>query len=579
EAFTRCLGLADDSSNPEWLATSRFHLGHIHNERGDHSRARRLFESHEADSAFGGRFRTRLTSLIFLGVSYAREGDHVRALEQFSRADALCSEYSPSDVVARLCIEQGRSLVATGQWRQAQLTLLRALRLLRLEEDLAGISELRAFNENALRDVTEAIVGLYVDQPSLLAGRNLSRHTLLLAEENRYGIRSAHPAETAPGDVLATVLTHRTDPLIAYFIGQNRSFIWVATEGDLQLHPLPGRSELRRLLRPVLADMSSPGQPVTHSAVVELSRIILGPLVGVWLEGVELHIVPDDVLFAVPWSALRYPARTDSDGDNLASGEEEAPIAPVKDWTALVLEHGPIVEQPTLVSFARTQPVSTEKDRQSWSLLALGVNGEATTTAPGDGTTASGETTAQATLHFAEEEARQVAALWPSDKVTLRTGADAAWAKVSQLGIEQFDVLHIASHAVVHQGLPTRASLRLAGGDESPLTIAAVGELNLNAELIYLSCCEASMRHSSGAALLDFARAFVGAGARSVVASTQRVDDEASHFLAERFYTHWLGGLSKAAALRAAQRDVREAKELWQHPYFWAFYRVIGEGA
>jgi CHAT domain-containing protein len=75
---------------------------------------------------------------------------------------------------------------------------------------------------------------------------------------------------------------------------------------------------------------------------------------------------------------------------------------------------------------------------------------------------------------------------------------------------------------------------------------------------------------------MDFAGAFLRTGAEAVIASTLTVDDEASSYLAGRFYHHWLGGASKAVAMRLAQLDVRDHTDRWRHPYFWAYYRLIG---
>jgi CHAT domain-containing protein len=79
-----------------------------------------------------------------------------------------------------------------------------------------------------------------------------------------------------------------------------------------------------------------------------------------------------------------------------------------------------------------------------------------------------------------------------------------------------------------------------------------------------------------GTGLQDFAQAFRSAGAKTVIAPIMRIDDEAALFLATQFYKHWSDGLSKPQALRAAQLDLRRARPPWQHPYFWAFYRLIG---
>jgi CHAT domain-containing protein len=112
------------------------------------------------------------------------------------------------------------------------------------------------------------------------------------------------------------------------------------------------------------------------------------------------------------------------------------------------------------------------------------------------------------------------------------------------------------------------------------VTIAAVVELELDAELVFLSCCEAAGRSAGrGRGLADFARAFMRAGAKTVVASSLRIDDEAAAFLAARFYRHWLDGGSKAQALRAAQLDLRASRAAWDHPYYWASFRLLGDGS
>jgi CHAT domain-containing protein len=183
-----------------------------------------------------------------------------------------------------------------------------------------------------------------------------------------------------------------------------------------------------------------------------------------------------------------------------------------------------------------------------------------------------------ADLHHAEAEARAVAALWPTERVDLRVGTDASWSELLTAGLTRTSVLHLATHAVVHRGASERASLRLAGNTGGqPVTLRSLAALDLEADLIYLSCCEGAKSSRPGAGLTGFARAFLAAGARTVVASTIRVDDEASRELATRFYDHWLQGESKAAALRAAQLELRDARPAWRHPYYWSFYRIIGE--
>lgn len=563
EAFSRCLALATAAGNPDQLATTRFHLGHILLREERFESARDLFHQQEADETFGARFRTRFSSRLFLGVSYSREGRHQEALTHFRRAEQLVTRHSPPDIVARLHIERGRSLAAVRQPRPAEKALLEALSLLRQEGGRQQIAELRAFSGDAFRDVTEALIGLYADMPGLLGDTDPGRFTLLLAEENRWGAGGeAAPAATAQ-TALDRLIAQPGSPLLAFFIGQSRSFLWVGAAGTVSLHPLPGRQELLGILAPVLSDMDRPDRPVEAAAAAELGRLLLEPLAALWQAGRPLRIIPDDVLFATPWSGLALPP-------------DESHPRP-----RAVVEHGAVVEAPALLDFGLAPGDFSLAPGGSGSetvrpagpsrlLLAVGLD---------SGTGGTGGEENQLRLRHAEAEAAQVAALWPAERVVLKVGEEAAWDRIAATALDRFGVIHIASHAVVHQGLPARATLRLAGGDEpAPLTITSVAALKLDADLIYLSCCEAARRVSRpGAGLMNFARAFLRAGSRSVIASTIRVDDEASHYLAGRYYHHWLAGKNKAAALRAAQLDLRAADPRWRHPYFWAFYRLIGQ--
>ena len=533
-AFRRSLTIAESSSNQDWIVTSRFSLAHALIEEEQYEEARSLFGAVSPDKSFGGRFRTRLSGAIFLGIAHLREGSYEKGLRQLRRADRMLTPHSPPDLAARLRIEEGRALARLGRPQEAHQSLVEALQILKREGGRAVVDELRAFHEGAMRDVTEALVGLYCDHPSL-ADTDMPRHTLLLVEENRWG--GSTSAKT--GEYLDRHITAGTGPIVAYFIGRERSFAWVCTSGSIEIISLPRRSVLAQELLPVLSDMEVPTRPVDANAVARLSEILLGSAVSRWREGTTLHIVPDDLLFFVPWGALRLD-------------ESGAPL----------LERGPIVEGPSIVSLDNRS--SHSGPGGIGALLAIGANGNA-------------DDAEGAKLRFAEEEARQVAALWSSGPALLRTGSDASWSGRESGSLDTFRVIHIASHAVVHRGLPSRASLQLAGdGEGAPITISSVRPLRLNADLIYLSCCETAMRHSGGEALLDFTRAFLEAGARSVIASTIRVDDEASLFLAVRFYHHWLDGKGKAAALRAAQFDLRASRPEWRHPYYWAFYRTFG---
>ena len=85
-------------------------------------------------------------------------------------------------------------------------------------------------------------------------------------------------------------------------------------------------------------------------------------------------------------------------------------------------------------------------------------------------------------------------------------------------------------------------------------------------------------------ALLGLMRAFLSAGAASLVLSLWAGEDRSTARLMETFYQGLAEGHTKAAALRDAQlRFVQgqhteaETAELYTHPYFWAPFFLVGD--
>src|SRR5262249_23627811 len=95
--------------------------------------------------------------------------------------------------------------------------------------------------------------------------------------------------------------------------------------------------------------------------------------------------------------------------------------------------------------------------------------------------------------------------------------------------------------------------------EDGILTAEEVQALDLRGtELVVLSACETGLGALElGQGLLGLQRACQPAGARAVVASLWKVEDEATRTLMERFYTNlWDKKLPKLEALRQAQLSV-----------------------
>jgi CHAT domain-containing protein len=118
--------------------------------------------------------------------------------------------------------------------------------------------------------------------------------------------------------------------------------------------------------------------------------------------------------------------------------------------------------------------------------------------------------------------------------------------------------------------------------DDGILTAEEVQYLHLDStELVVLSACETGLGEIvNGEGVYGLQRAFLAAGAKSVLMSLWKVDDKATMYLMQNFYKHWLDeGMTKHAALWQAKLDLRNnaMHPEWAKPFYWGAFVLIGE--
>lgn len=139
-------------------------------------------------------------------------------------------------------------------------------------------------------------------------------------------------------------------------------------------------------------------------------------------------------------------------------------------------------------------------------------------------------------------------------------------------------ILHLATHGDFRADNPLFSGLALADGW---LTTIDIFNLRLRASLVTLSACQTGRSVIGGGdELLGLMRAFLGAGAASLIASFWAVEDQTTAWLMHHLYEKLAAGETKAAALRAAQLRFLQEPELakrYSHPYFWAPFFLVGD--
>ena len=153
--------------------------------------------------------------------------------------------------------------------------------------------------------------------------------------------------------------------------------------------------------------------------------------------------------------------------------------------------------------------------------------------------------------------------------------------------IEEADVIHLATHGYLHPNLAMASALLLAAPktEPSPEDTSTDGalqaweifsQLKLRADLVVLSACETALgKNVSGEGIVGLVRAFEYAGARSIVASQWRVEEESTTNLMIEFHTNLRAGMAKDVALAKAMDAVRSDLST-ASPYFWAGFGLWG---
>ena len=130
--------------------------------------------------------------------------------------------------------------------------------------------------------------------------------------------------------------------------------------------------------------------------------------------------------------------------------------------------------------------------------------------------------------------------------------------------ISKVSLVHIAAHGLRQTGeivlSPNLASSGRPGGipekKDFLLTMADVLDAHLRAKLVVLSCCHSGRGRIKAEGMVGIARAFLGSGARSVIASLWKIDDQATLEFMRHFYEHLVAGQSASKSLHHACHEM-----------------------
>ncbi|WP_343911473.1 CHAT domain-containing tetratricopeptide repeat protein [Aquimarina litoralis] len=163
-------------------------------------------------------------------------------------------------------------------------------------------------------------------------------------------------------------------------------------------------------------------------------------------------------------------------------------------------------------------------------------------------------------------------------------GNEASLASFSE-NSETYSMLHFATHAATNDEYPDYSYLAFANDDSGENGLLYVKDLygyNINADLVALSACQTGLgKLEKGEGMLSLARGFSYAGAKSLVNTLWKINDQTTADLMHDFYKNLNKSLPKDQALREAKLTyLKNADDdLLMHPYYWSGFMISGDTA
>jgi len=209
-------------------------------------------------------------------------------------------------------------------------------------------------------------------------------------------------------------------------------------------------------------------------------------------------------------------------------------------------------------------------------------------------------------LPASETEVDSISSLLVSHRINVikKKGLDGTEESFKDLSGLDLSIVHIATHGFYFPQKETqyldyfqsqmdispmkRSGLMMTGGQtawtgkknieqehDGILTSEEISTIDLsNVSLVVLSACQTGLGDIDTGAegVIGIQRAFKLAGVQSLLMSLWKVDDNATSYMMQTFYSRMLSGETKHNAFKAAQQEVRKKHP---NPYYWAGFVLL----
>ncbi|HET9283512.1 MAG TPA: CHAT domain-containing tetratricopeptide repeat protein [Candidatus Angelobacter sp.] len=375
---------------------------------------------------------------------------------------------------------------------------------------------------------------------SFLIEHNKPVDALAVADLGRARILAEAAGKRTRAKTLADIkrvqahLSPGKEVVLAYFLGDDKSYLWVITHAEIKFFSLPAIKEIYEKIHAYnkeIQDLEKLGDSSNGRALYEM---LIRPAEGLVPKNALVTIVPNRYLYYLDFDTLVVP------GSHPHYWIEDANIQVCSALTLLANSH----------------PENTPSAKQ---MLLIG--------APIQAKGGPGE------LQHAKEEVDRIASHFPHDQELVFRADQAIPEAYLDHEPGHFRFIHFATHGIASLEKPLESAIILSpdSNGQYKLDAPAIIKMKIHADLVTISSCEsAGTRTYDAEGLVGLGWAFMRAGAHKVVAGLWDVDDASTPALMDEFYTELGKGIPPANALRLAKLAILHSNDHRMRPYYWA---------
>ncbi|HEV3202704.1 MAG TPA: CHAT domain-containing protein [Bryobacteraceae bacterium] len=365
--------------------------------------------------------------------------------------------------------------------------------------------------------------------------------------------------------------------LLSFHLGKSISWLWALDRASLMLYALPPRNEIEaqaRIATAAIRENAPDGTP----AGARLYQTLFGPLAPRFQRKTEWLLALDEKLLDVPIAALAE--NTEAQPIYVVERHGIQVIPGAGFWLESVARRRD-AQQMSPVFVGVGDPIYNAADPRAVKVLSTGNAARPmglqlfAASGPGDG-----GSLVLPRLVGSGSELDRCSLAWQGEHILLK-GADASRRNLTEQLRRNPAVVHFATHFLESSESPSYGliALSLTSGNETELLQPVeIANWKVHAGLVVLSGCHSGAGATlPGTGLLGLTRAWLMAGAQSVLASRWTTPDEEGD-LFHAFY-RTLSSQRHAdptEALRAAQLEMIRAGGWRGQPRYWGTYFVVG---